>query len=227
VGAQPLGKFTAIIDEELLKTEALVVQGIRPSSIYDHLQTTATSAPPPEKKTIPAPTAQNPSRGPANAKVVVQLFSDLQCTYCAHVQSTVDELEKAYPHQVRVVWRNLPLSMHAEAEPAAEAAMEAYHQKGNAAFWAMVELLYAAQGQPGALGRASLVGYAAQLGLDSGAFADALDTHAHKALIDADTKVANDAQITGTPSFVINGYFVSGAQPLTKLKKLVKMALGR
>ena len=44
-------------------------------------------------------------------------------------------------------------------------------------------------------------------------FKAALDTNAHKAEIDADAKAGNDAGISGTPAFVINGYYISGAQP--------------
>ena len=48
---------------------------------------------------------------------------------------------------------------------------------------------------------------------------------AHKAEIDADDKAGNDAGISGTPAFVINGYFISGAQPYPKFKKLIDSAL--
>ena len=56
-------------------------------------------------------------------------------------------------------------------------------------------------------------------------FKAALDANAHKAQIDADSKVGDDAGISGTPAFVINGYFVSGAQPFPKFKKLIDRAL--
>jgi protein-disulfide isomerase len=227
VGAQPLDKFKAVIDQELVKAEALIKGGVPAAKVYEAIQAAGKVPPPAETKTVPAPTRDNPSRGPAGAKVVVQFFSDFQCPFCKRVVPTVEELEKAFPGQIRLVWRNLPLSMHRDAEPAAEAAMEAFHQRGSAGFFAMYELLYAAQGQPGGLERPALERYAAQIGLDPVRFSQALDTRAHKALIDADVKVANDAGITGTPAFVINGYYVSGAQPLGKFKKAVQRALGQ
>src|SRR5262249_29560765 len=103
--------------------------------------------------------------------------------------------------------------------------MEAFRQKGAAGFWAMFDLLFAAQGQPDGLARPSLEGMAAQIGLDPQKFAAALDTNAHQRGIDADKQIAEAAQISGTPAFVINGYFVSGAQPLSKFKKAVQAAL--
>jgi predicted DsbA family dithiol-disulfide isomerase len=63
------------------------------------------------------------------------------------------------------------------------------------------------------------------MGLDMTKFKAALDDHRHKAFVDADSKVGDDAQISGTPAFVINGYFVSGAQPYPKFKKLIDRAL--
>ncbi|HYP87938.1 MAG TPA: thioredoxin domain-containing protein, partial [Polyangiaceae bacterium] len=49
--------------------------------------------------------------------------------------------------------------------------------------------------------------------------------NAHKAKLDADSKIGNDAGINGTPAFVINGYYLSGAQPTAAFKKLINRAL--
>jgi protein-disulfide isomerase len=225
VGAQPLDRFKAVIDEELAKAEALIKGGVPSARVYEKIMASAKPPPPPEQKTIPAPTRDNPSRGPANAKVVVQMFSDFECPFCKRVAPTVEELEKAFPGKIRLVWRNRPLGMHPHAEMASEAAMEAFEQKGSAGFFAMYELLFAAQGQSGALERPALEGYAVQLGLDPVRFAHALDAQTHKAVIDADGRIADGAGIHGTPAFVVNGYFVSGTQPLAKFKRLVARAL--
>ncbi|MBK8593896.1 MAG: thioredoxin domain-containing protein [Sandaracinaceae bacterium] len=69
------------------------------------------------------------------------VFSDFQCPFCARLNPTVEQLMRAYPTQLRVVWRNLPLAFHPNAMPAAEAAMEASAQGGDRAFWQMYDLL--------------------------------------------------------------------------------------
>ena len=56
-------------------------------------------------------------------------------------------------------------------------------------------------------------------------FKAALDNRAHKAAVDADDKAGTDLGISGTPAFLINGYYVSGAQPFQKFKKLIDRAL--
>ena len=53
----------------------------------------------------------------------------------------------------------------------------------------------------------------------------ALDSHVHKAAMDVDDKAGTDIGISGTPAFIINGYYVSGAQPYGKFKKLIDRAL--
>ena len=47
----------------------------------------------------------------------------------------------------------------------------------------------------------------------------------HKAAVDADDKAGTDLGISGTPAFLINGYYVSGAQPFPKFKKLIDKAM--
>jgi protein-disulfide isomerase len=223
VGAHPIEKFRALIDAELAIAGDLVKKGVATTRVYDKLQEEA-KGPELERKAVPPPTPANPSRGPAKAKVVVQMFADFQCPYCKKSWSTVAELEKAFPGKIRVVWRNLPLPFHKEAPLAAEAAMEAFRQKGNAGFWAMADALFA-NDAPGSLERASLDAAAGRVGLDMTKFASALDASAHKDEIDADAKLAAAASITGTPTFLINGYVVLGAQPLARFRKVVEHAL--
>jgi protein-disulfide isomerase len=223
VGAQPVDSFKKVIDAEIARAADLVKQGTPATKVYEKLQSTAQPGGVElVKKVVSAPPASSPSRGPSRAKVVIQMFSDFQCPFCSRVTSTLEELLKAYPTEVRLVWRNKPLPFHQNAERASEAALEALQQKGNDGFWAMYAILFANQAK---LDRASLDGYAAQLGLDPTRFAYALDNHTHKPEIDADAKLADSVDISGTPTFLINGYLVSGAQPLSKFRRVVERAL--
>jgi protein-disulfide isomerase len=224
-GAQPIEKFRAMIDEEIAKANDLVKKGVAATSVYDKLQQASDAKGIElERKTVPPPTPANPSRGPASAKVVVQMFGDFQCQYCRKSWPVLSELERAYPGKIRVVWRNLPLPMHKDAALAAEAAMEAFRQKGDAGFWAMADVLYASDA-PGSLERPALDGYAAKIGLDTAKFASALDGNTHRAEVDADAKLAEGASIHGTPTFIVNGYLVAGAQRLTRFRKVVDRVL--
>jgi protein-disulfide isomerase len=225
VGAQPYDKFKALIDAEMAKAEGLVRSGVAKTAVYETILKDGRSAPEPEKKAVAPAIGSSPFRGAANAKVVIQEFSDFQCPFCGRAEPTVDELLKAYPGKVKVVWRNLPLPMHPDAPLAAEAAREAYVQKGNDGFSKMRELLFKGQKDQDGLKRNALEGYAALVGLDLKRFKKALDDGTHKASVEADKQAANDAGISGTPAFTVGPYYLSGAQPLAKFKKLVERVL--
>ena len=138
---------------------------------------------------------------------------------------TMEELEKRHPGQLRLVYRNRPLEFHPGARRAAVAALEAYAQRGDGAFWKMAALLEADQDDPAPLTRADVIAHGKALGLDIARLEHALDDGRHDATIDADLKVAEDVGIKGTPSFVINGYYVAGAQPLSIFERAVNRAL--
>jgi protein-disulfide isomerase len=221
-GAQSESFFSNIIDEEIDKATQLVKSGIAAQGVYDHIMKTAKEPPPPEKKNVAAPGKSTPVKGPAGARVTIQMFTDFECPYCKRVQETLAQIEKDYGARVRLVFRHRPLDFHTRAMTAHEAAAEAFKQGGNKAFWKMHDLLFAHQT---ALTRADLVGYAREASLDVTAFEQALDQGTHKKAIEADTNLAEQADISGTPAFVINGYFLSGAQPYRKFKRLIDRAL--
>jgi protein-disulfide isomerase len=225
VGAVPLERFRALIDEQIKLAEAVVQRGVAPARVYDEIMKTAKDAPPPEKKTVAAPTSGNPYLGGAQAKVVIQEFSDFQCPFCARAEPVIKQIQAAYGDKVKIVWRHRPLSMHPDAPRASEATIEAFKQKGGDAFWKMHDLLFQNQATPDGLKREALEKYAQQIGLDGARFRAALETRVHKGVVDADSKVADEAGITATPAFVINGYYMTGAQPFGKYKKLIDRAL--
>src|SRR6185436_10587972 len=88
VGAQPFEKFQKIIDEEVKKYDDQKGK-VAAKDYYDSLMKDAKGAPEPEKKTVAPPPAGAPWKGAANAKVVIQEWSDFQCPFCGRVEPTV------------------------------------------------------------------------------------------------------------------------------------------
>jgi len=232
-GAQPLAAFTALVDEELAKAKALVAKGTPRAKVYETTIANGETGP----KTAPAAAAPDankiydiplpkkaPTKGAANAKVVIQEFSDFQCPFCSRVNPTVAQVLKEYGDKVKIVWRDYPLPFHKDAQPAAQAAREVFLQKGDKAFWAYHDLLF--QNQK-ALSRANLEKFAEQVGgIDMKAFKAALDSGKHKASVDADVAaVAKAGARIGTPSFFINGKLLQGAQPYPAFKAAIDAAL--
>jgi protein-disulfide isomerase len=224
VGAQPFEVLQTLVDEQIGLAEAALARGVAPAALYESLQANA-KVPVLDTASVPAPTPQSPSRGPQGAKVVVQLWSDFQCPFCKRVEPTLSQLEAAFPGKIRIVWRNLPLTqIHPYALGAAEAAMEAFAQKGPAGFWKMHDLILENQGGEGQ-DRTALERHASAVGLDLPRFRAALDGGVHRPAILADMKLGTGAGLTATPGFVINGYRLSGALPLGRFKRVVRRAL--
>ncbi len=223
-GAQPVAEFERVIDEQIKKAKALIAQGTPRAKIYETIMKEGKAPPAPEKKDVgPAP-ADSPVKGSKGAKIVIQEFSDFQCPFCGRVNGTIKEVLEKHGNEVKIVWRNLPLPFHKEAPLAAEAAYEVYKQKGDAAFWEYHDKLFAGQKDPG-LGREQLDKYASEIaGVNLAAFKKALDDRTHKARVEADAEAGNKAGINGTPGFVVNGYYISGAQQYGAFKKAITLA---
>jgi protein-disulfide isomerase len=224
VGAQPFETFKAVIDAEVVRAEALLAQGVPPSTLYDTMVKNGRSAPDPRSADLPIPKTA-PFRGNPDAKVVIQEFAEFQCPYCSRAEDLIHQIMARYGADVKLVWRDLPLAMHAHAELAAEAASEARQQKGNAGFWVMHDRLLSNQATAGGLERPALETYARQLGLDMVAFDGALDRRTHAAEVTMDAKAATIADINETPTFIVGGYLIEGAQPFAKFKKIIDRVL--
>jgi protein-disulfide isomerase len=228
-GAQPKEKFEAIIAEELKKAEDLVSKGTKPADVYDALTANGHGPPEPETKSVPASLPSvDPSRGAPHGKVTVHEWADFQCVFCARAEPTVARLLKDYGTKIKFVWHDMPLPMHPSAPLAARAAREALAQKGARAFWSLHDSIFDHQKQ---LGRDALDGWAHTLGLDMVKWGVALDGTGHQGEVDADAKLAEDLGVRGTPAFLIvadgatTGYFIGGAQPYPRFRKLVERSL--
>jgi protein-disulfide isomerase len=165
--------------------------------------------------------ARGPSRGPDNAAVTIVEFSDFQCPYCGRVTPTVEKLMKDYDGKVRLVFRHFPLSFHPNAAKAAEAGACAADQ---GKFWQMHDKMFSNQQK---LTVDDLKSFAKDIGLDQGKFDKCLDSGEKAQLVSADEKDGEQAGVTGTPAFFINGIFINGAVPYEQFKETVDRELKR
>lgn len=163
--------------------------------------------------------AGDPVMGPASAPVTIIEFSDFQCPFCDRVQPELKQVRAQYGDKVRWVFKNMPLSFHAQARPAAEAALAA-HKQGK--FWEYSKEVWARQAQ---LGDKTLVAIAQELKLDMAKFEADRKSAAVKAQIDQDMEDAQAVGARGTPFFLINGQGVSGALPAADFAKAIDAAL--
>jgi protein-disulfide isomerase len=126
-----------------------------------------------------------------------------------------------YQGKVRMVFKDLPLPIHALARPAHEAARCAGAQ---GRYWDYHARLFAEQPR---FEREHLVRYAVDLGLDRDRFVACLDGRHFAAAVQADVEQARALGITGTPTFLINGRVLVGAHPVENFRIVIGDALRR
>lgn len=224
VGAKSLATFESVVKERLVDAEARRERGQSAREAYEAIRAEANMPPPPPWRPPPAFSAANPTRGPTNARVTIQIFAEFECYYCRRAAPTLAELDRRFPGELRWVWRNVPLAMHEHARPAAIAGLEAKAQLGDAGFWRWYERLFAGPAEDGALERPRLLGHARALGLDLRRFERALDDERHAPTLDEDARAAEAAGVHATPTFLVGGWVVDGARSLSAFVRAVRLA---
>jgi protein-disulfide isomerase len=160
-----------------------------------------------------------PSRGPADAAVMIVEFSDFECPFCKRVHATVERLMENRP-DVRLVYMQYPiLSLHPGAWLPAEASVEAQRQ---GKFWELHDAFFE-HGPP--LDRRTVLRLAGQVGLDTAALSRALDRRTHRARVEHEVEIGESLGISGTPTFFINGYRIVGAQPYERFVTIYNLLL--
>ena len=228
-GAYPFESIKPILEDEIRKADALARQGKSGAALYQAIceenvrkfpaspaagaaaaNAAAPAIIPGGRAAVPV-RQDDPVKGKASAPVTLVEFSDFQCPYCARATPAVKEIESAYPSDVRIVWKHLPLSFHANAMPAALAAEAAREQGGAPKFWAMHDKLFANQA---ALSETSYERYAGELGLDLARFRRDLANPKLRARVEEDAQLAQKMGVNGTPTFLVNGERVVGSNAL-------------
>ncbi len=145
--------------------------------------------------------------GPKDALMTIIFYTDFQCPYCALFASESHKLITAYPDDVRLVYRSLPLSFHNLAPLAAQAA-EAAGAQGK--FWEMHDRIFEAQLEWNSLTIEGFTGWlndaAEAIGLDVEQFSADLVSEAIVTKIAEETEFQLSIGINATPSLFINGY---------------------
>lgn len=165
--------------------------------------------------------AVGPSKGDDKAPITIVEFSDYECPYCSRAEESVKQVMEAYKGKVRVVFRDFPLPFHQNAPKAHEAALCAGDQDK---YWDMHGKLFANQQ---ALGVDKLKGYAKDIGLDTAKFDKCLASGDKGKIIAESKKAGEEAGVSGTPAFFINGRLLSGAQPFEEFKKVIDHELAQ
>ncbi len=174
---------------------------------------------PPDPPVMTIPVGDDPAWGPPTAPVTIVEFADFECPVCKENLPVLRQLRSLYPDKVRLVYRDFPLAAHPQARPAAEAAHCA-HEQGK--FWAYHDALFA---QAPDLKPSDYVALAARLSLNQAEFTSCLAGARPKAAVAKDLADAQSLGLSGTPTFFINGRYLSGFQSLEALRQHIDREL--
>ena len=163
--------------------------------------------------------------GPKDAKVTIIEYSDFECPYCSKGHATVEEVMKAYPKDVRVVYKHLPLDFHPMAMPAARY-FEAIAMQDHAKAEKFYNLVFENQGDLRSKKEAFLKETAKKVGADFKKVEKDLAAESVTKRIEADMEEARKFNFSGTPGFLINGVSLRGAYPFPEFKTIIDRQLG-
>jgi len=160
-------------------------------------------------------------RGPKDAKVTIVEYSDFQCPFCSKGYTTLEnEVLNEYKDKVKFCYKHLPLPFHPWAEMGAIAMECAETQSGDMG-WAVYNGFFTNQKD---ITPANVKDKAVEFAgakIDKAKFDKCFDGKETMDRVKADKNEATSLGLTGTPSFVINGRMVKGAQPAANFKAVI------
>lgn len=165
----------------------------------------------------------DPGQGNPKAPIKFIEFSEYQCPYCRKARPAVNQILKTYGDKIYYVFRDYPLPFHKSAMSAATAANCAHEQKK---YWEYGQQLWDNQNSLARLNTDKdrsdfFEGLAKKVGLNQNQFTKCYQSNRYDAEIQKDMRDAQAVGVSGTPSYFINGKFISGALPFAKFKEII------
>jgi protein-disulfide isomerase len=195
---------------------------------------------PDRSKTYAVPVDNAPSLGPANAKVTMVVAHEYACPYCEKVRPTLEELRKKYGNDLRLVFKQLvvhPRNAMASALAICAANKQQKYVQMDKLLWEQgfklrqLDLSDTTTGAGGqkcwdtAGGCPIVVGFAKDLGLGVTRFKS--DMRECQQAVQQGMRELQAVGATATPSFFINGRYMSGAMPIENFSALIDEELAK
>jgi len=170
--------------------------------------------------------AHSPVVGPGDAPVTVVEFYDYRCSFCRRAYPDVAKLLETYEGDIRYVFKQFPVldgagSTDGVSHTAARAAVAAAEQD-PAAFRQFHDRLMRRDGQ---LTKERVFEVAAEAGLDLERLRAGMEDSTIDSYLSDTLALARRIGVTGTPTYVINGRVLAGAQGYEAMEDLVERGL--
>lgn len=173
---------------------------------------------------VARPMAEGSAMGDPNAPVIMEEYSDYQCSHCRRFsEQTEPILVEQYVEtgKLYIVYKNFAL--YPSSIPIVEASLCAAEQ---GKFWEYHDILFANQSSdPNNYSDRRLEAYAEAVGLGLATFKDCTRERRYKDEVQQIRLEGENLGFTGTPTFLINGKVIEGAQPLEVFQQEIEAAL--
>ncbi|MFI6106779.1 DsbA family protein [Streptomyces sp. NPDC051310] len=162
--------------------------------------------------------------GRADAPVVLIEYADFQCGYCGKfARDTEPALIDKYVRDgtLRIEWRNFPIF----GEPSEGAARASWAAGQQGRFWQFHKAAYAEGAKEKGFGKERLLALGREAGVpDLDRFGRDLESEAARRAVAKDQEQAYALGATSTPSFLVNGRPIAGAQPMETFTDAIEAA---
>ncbi len=162
--------------------------------------------------------ASNNWYGKEDGVITVTEYADFQCPACASFYPLFSQVKEQFKDEVRFEFKHFPLvQIHPNATAAHRAAQAAANQ---GKFWEMHNILYEQQQSwsQSQSPNAVFEGYASQIGLDMDKYNSEVSTSEILAVINADIDAGKTLNVTGTPTFFIDGKIVEDTASIASVE---------
>jgi protein-disulfide isomerase len=151
-------------------------------------------------------------------------ISDYGCSHCRNYHTETEPLlEQRYLENGDVYYIALPYALSATTAPAANAGLCAAEQDRYFEFSAA---MFANYNEPDNLQRSGFLRAGAEAGLDAEAFTGCMDQARYNNILQANLSAAQEAGVSSTPNFFINGEHIEGAVPFAIFQQKIDALLG-
>ncbi|MCY4262318.1 MAG: DsbA family protein [Candidatus Dadabacteria bacterium] len=166
-----------------------------------------------------------PLKGNSKALVTVVEYSDFQCGYCARAADQIADFLKDYKGKVRFFYKQFPLSFHKWAEQASVSSLCIYDQS-NEKFWEFHDAIFKKQSEiKVAEAKKTLADMASKLGVDMKKYNECVESGQAKQRVASDIAEGRSIGVSGTPTFVVDGFVISAGANMKALKNAVDYRL--
>jgi len=172
---------------------------------------------------VEAANASVPVAGDRAAPLIVSVFSDFQCPFCAEAETMLkNEITLNYPKNVALAYFNFPLQNHSWAGKAAEV-MACVHDQEPSVFWQVAEWIYGNQSVINEANAAAIISakFSGLSRTGSAQFSKCLAKQEGVPALEHDNMLAKDLSVTSTPTIFVGGRRLDGAVSAATIRRSI------